>query len=188
MIKAIIFDFYGVICYEVGSNWYKNRPPKELVAELKKKYDAPSDIGTISEEEFFKGIAPSVKLTGEEVRAEWIAASKIDKELIEYIGQLKENYKIAICSNTAPNIFRETLQSNNIENLFDVVVSSSEVRMVKPNPDIYLHTLKELGVEPEEALFIDDRASNLEGAKAVGIRPLLYQNLKQFKTDFKEIV
>jgi len=35
MIKAIIFDFYGVICHEVGSNWYKTRPPQELVADLK---------------------------------------------------------------------------------------------------------------------------------------------------------
>lgn len=187
MIKAMIFDFYGVICYEVGSNWYKTRPPKELVAELKEKYDAPSDIGAISEEEFFEGIAPSVNLTREEVRAEWIDASKIDKELMIYIEQLKKDYKIAICSNTAPKIFRDTLQSNNIENIFDVVISSSEVKMIKPNPDIYLYTLKELEVNPEEALFIDDRESNLEGAKAVGIKSILYKNLKQLKTDLGEI-
>lgn len=188
MIKAIIFDFYGVVCYEVGSNWYKTRPPKELVAELKEKYDAPSDIGAISEEEFFAGIAPSVGLSGKEVRLEWIKASKIDKNLIEYIKKLKLKYKIAICSNTAPRIFRETLQTNGIEDLFDVVVSSSEVGMVKPNPDIYWHTLKELDVEPEEALFIDDRESNLEGARAVGIRTLLYKNFEQFITDLKKVI
>ena len=188
MIKALIFDFYGVICCEVGSNWYKTRPPKELVPKLKEKFDAPSDIGAISEEEFFDGIAPSVGLTGTEVRSEWIEASKIDKGLIAYIKHLKLNYKIAICSNTAPKIFREILQTNKIEDLFDVVVSSSEVRMVKPNPDIYLHTLKELGVEPEEIVFIDDREANLEGARAVGIKSLLYKNLEQLKVDLQEIV
>src|SRR6056297_3468943 len=188
MTKALIFDFYGVICYEVGSNWYKSRPPKELVAELKEKYDAPSDIGAISEEEFFAGIAPAVSSSAKEVRLEWVNASKIDTDLVEYIKQLKQGYKIAICSNTAPKIFRETLQTNEIEDLFDVVVSSSEVKMVKPNPNIYLHTLKELDVEPEEAIFIDDREANLEGARAVGIKPLLYQNLEQFQADLKEII
>lgn len=188
MIKALIFDFYGVLCYEVGSNWYKTRPPRELVDELKEKYDAPSDIGVITEEEFFDGIALSVGLTGQDVRLEWINASKIDKELIAYIKTLKSNYKTAICSNTAPKIFRETLQINKIEDLFDVTVSSSEVKMVKPNSDIYLHTLKELDVEPEEALFIDDREINLEGARAVGIKSLLYKDFEQFRADLQEII
>lgn len=188
MTKAIIFDFYGVICYEVGSNWYKTRPPKELVPELKEKYDSPSDIGAVSEEDFFDGIAASVGLTGKEVRTEWIEASVVDGDLINYIKHLKIKYKIAICSNTAPNIFREILQTNAIGDLFDVVVSSSEVKMVKPNPDIYIHTLKELGVEPGESVFVDDRETNLEGARAVGIKPLLYKDLEQFKVDLQEIL
>jgi putative hydrolase of the HAD superfamily len=188
MIRAIIFDFYGVICYEVGSNWYKTRPPKELISELKEKYDAPSDLGTISEEEFFSGIAPSVRLTGKEVRTEWLNASKIDEELVSFIRQLKTTHKIAICSNTAPKIFRETLQANNIEDAFDIVVSSSEIGMIKPNPDIYLYTLKELGVKPEEAIFIDDRESNLEGARAVGINSILYVNLQQIKSDLDKFL
>lgn len=188
MIKAIIFDFYGVICYEVGSNWYKTRPPKEIVSELKEKFDAPSDTGEISEEEFFDGIAHSVGLTGKAVRAEWLSASTIDMKLISFIKRLKPTYKLAICSNTAPKIFRETLQMNNIEDIFDVVVSSSEVGMVKPNPDIYLHTLKELGVEPEEAVFIDDRESNLEGARAVGLNSILFVNTQQLKSDLSKLL
>jgi len=188
MIKAIIFDFYGVICYEIGSNWYKTRPPKKLIPELKEKYDEPSDIGTISEEEFFEGIAPSIGLTAEDVREEWLSAAKIDFELIDFIKQLKTTHKTAICSNTAPKIFREILLENDIESVFDVIVSSSEVGMIKPNPDIFLHTLKELGVKAEETIFIDDRETNLEGARAVGIQSILYKNLEELQPELKSLL
>jgi len=188
MPKALIFDFYGVICSEIGSQWYQMRPPQELIPELKEKYDTPPDTGEISEEAFFAGIAASVGLTGEEVRQEWLRAAVIDQELLEYIQYLKKQFKLAICSNTAPKIFRDILKLNDIENLFDVVVASSEVGMVKPNADIFLYTLNELGVEPDEAIFIDDRESNIKGAEAMGIPSILYTNPTQFRVNLDKIL
>jgi putative hydrolase of the HAD superfamily len=52
---------------------------------------------------------------------------------------------------------------------FDVVVLSSTLRMVKPEPEIFEHCLKGLGVSASEALFIDDRDTNIEGALRAGI-------------------
>lgn len=55
--------------------------------------------------------------------------------------------------------------------LFQVIVDSSEVRMRKPNPAIFQHTLARLGdVAPEECLFLDDALSNVEAARRLGIR------------------
>lgn len=53
--------------------------------------------------------------------------------------------------------------------LFDAVVISGEVGMRKPDPDIYLHTLEQLGCRPGEAVFVDDLEANIRGAAAVGI-------------------
>lgn len=52
---------------------------------------------------------------------------------------------------------------------FDVVVISYEVGCAKPEPRIFEITLDRLGVPPEQALFVDDRAENIEGARRLGI-------------------
>jgi epoxide hydrolase-like predicted phosphatase len=83
--------------------------------------------------------------------------------------------------------YRTALVTNNIlefreswrrmlpaDELFQVIVDSSEVRMRKPNPAIFHHTLALLGgVAPEECLFLDDAASNVEAAERLGIRGVL---------------
>jgi putative hydrolase of the HAD superfamily len=61
--------------------------------------------------------------------------------------------------------------------LFQVIVDSSEVRMRKPNPAIFRHTLALLGdVRPEECLFLDDAASNVEAAERLGMRGVVVKS------------
>ncbi|HEU4429011.1 MAG TPA: HAD-IA family hydrolase, partial [Myxococcota bacterium] len=83
--------------------------------------------------------------------------------------------------------YRTALVTNNIvefrdswrkmvpaDELFDVIVDSSAVRMRKPNPAIFHHTLELLGgIAPHECLFLDDAASNVEAAERLGIRGVL---------------
>jgi putative hydrolase of the HAD superfamily len=58
--------------------------------------------------------------------------------------------------------------------LFDVEVFSNAVGLAKPDPRIYLACCEELGVEPHEAVFVGDGANDeLEGARRVGLRPIL---------------
>lgn len=188
MIKAVIFDFYGVVCNEIGSKWYRSVPPIEVVPELKEKYDAPSDTGKITEEEFFAGIGQSIHKCGSEVRADWLQSAEIDNEVVALIKELKANYRTALCSNTVTQLFKQLLQENELEELFDVIVASSEVGMVKPNPDIFKYTLKQLGIDPEEAIFIDDRETNVAGAKAVGMQAILYTDIALLRKELENIL
>ncbi len=55
----------------------------------------------------------------------------------------------------------------------DIVVSGEE-KMLKPDPAIYYLALDRFGLKPAEALFIDDRAINVEGAEAIGMRGHLF--------------
>jgi putative hydrolase of the HAD superfamily len=61
-----------------------------------------------------------------------------------------------------------------IDRLFDAVVISCEVGLSKPDPRIYRHCLARLGLEPPQALFVDDRADNIEGAARIGLRTLQF--------------
>jgi epoxide hydrolase-like predicted phosphatase len=63
------------------------------------------------------------------------------------------------------------------DELFQVIVDSSEVRMRKPNPAIFRHTLERLGdVAPHECLFLDDAASNVEAAEKLGMRGVVVKS------------
>lgn len=56
-----------------------------------------------------------------------------------------------------------------VEELFGVVVDSSEVGVRKPDPRIYLLTCERLGCRPEAAVFLDDNAENCDAAEALGM-------------------
>jgi len=58
---------------------------------------------------------------------------------------------------------------------FDRQLYSCELGISKPDPEIFRHALNLLKVSPAEALFLDDRAVNLEGAARLGIRTMQYQ-------------
>ena len=59
---------------------------------------------------------------------------------------------------------------------FDGVVVSSDVKMIKPYPQIYEYILKKYELKPEECLFIDDVEANVEAAKAAGMKGFVFRN------------
>jgi epoxide hydrolase-like predicted phosphatase len=101
----------------------------------------------------------------------------IRSEMVERLRGLKEaGFKTALLTNNVfewRDLWRAKLTGANAIDLFDVVVDSSDVGMRKPEARIYLHTTSVLGVEPQEALFVDDFAHNVEGAREAGLNALL---------------
>jgi HAD superfamily hydrolase (TIGR01509 family) len=66
---------------------------------------------------------------------------------------------------------------------FDYVTFSGEVRLIKPDPAIYEHTLRGLDVTASEALFLDDRQINIQAAQALGINALRFESIEQLRTE-----
>ncbi|MEA3041572.1 MAG: 2-haloacid dehalogenase [Sphingomonadales bacterium] len=62
----------------------------------------------------------------------------------------------------------------------DIVVSGEE-KLLKPDPALYLRALDRFGLAPAEALFVDDRAINVEGAEAVGMRAHLFTGAEELR-------
>ena len=75
----------------------------------------------------------------------------------------------AILSNMGDNVLASVEREFAWIHRFDVLVWSFQLGIAKPDPAIYRHTLAELGVQPEETLFIDDKLPNIEAAQALGI-------------------
>lgn len=77
-------------------------------------------------------------------------------------------HRMALLSNT-PRPHAEWMLAQPWADVFAVHVFSHRVRVVKPDPAIFRHTVDALGCPPEQAVFVDDRAENVTGAQAVGM-------------------
>jgi putative hydrolase of the HAD superfamily len=80
--------------------------------------------------------------------------------------------RTAFLSNSGPEMMAKVRADHPLATFFDVVVISCEVGLSKPDPRIYRHCLERLGLPAPEALFVDDRADNIEGAARVGLETM----------------
>ncbi len=77
---------------------------------------------------------------------------------------------MAVASNTDRDLVLLALERAGITDAFDVVVSAQDVEQAKPAPDVYLRACRALGVEPSEALALEDSESGIAAARAAGLR------------------
>jgi putative hydrolase of the HAD superfamily len=90
------------------------------------------------------------------------------------LGSLRSRgIKTALVANSWPDparLLRADVEAFGLAEQFDVIVFSEEVGFRKPQPEIFLHALEQLGVEPENAMFVGDRLdSDVQGAARVGM-------------------
>ncbi len=93
----------------------------------------------------------------------------------------RRGYKVCLLSNTeapAAEFFLEQKYG-----FFDAVVFSSHEGIRKPDRRIYEILLERLEVKPEQAVLVDDRKENLDGARLAGMGALLFKNLGQVKKE-----
>jgi len=97
---------------------------------------------------------------------------------------LKERgLRTAILSNMGDNVLENMKREFDWLDRFDVLVWSYQLQMAKPDPAIYLHTLAELGTAAGETLFIDDRAVNVDAARALGMLALEFSTVARLRAD-----
>jgi putative hydrolase of the HAD superfamily len=87
----------------------------------------------------------------------------------------------AILSNMGDNVLANMMRTFDWLPRFDVLVWSYQLGMAKPDPAIYRHTLKELGVQAGETLFVDDRPVNVEAARELGMQALVFSTVEQLR-------
>lgn len=90
---------------------------------------------------------------------------------IELMSRLREldGMRIGLASNSPRFLVDAALESAGMTDAFDVIVTSDDVEHAKPEPDIYLLACQRLGVDPAEAVALEDSASGVQAAKAAGL-------------------
>lgn len=106
-----------------------------------------------------------------------VVSNQRDERVIEFVRSLKDDYKLAMMSNVSSRATLDGLfRPGELDALFDVVVASGDIGVEKPQPRIFWHTLEQLDVLPEEALFVDDIARFVEGGRACGLEGIVFES------------
>ena len=101
---------------------------------------------------------------------------QLNDDMVAFIHDLKNaGYPIAILTNNVKEFREWWWPLMDFESIFDAIVDSHEVRMRKPNPEIYHHTMNRIGATPSRTVFLDDLHANVEAANALGMHGVLVE-------------
>ncbi|MFJ7978282.1 HAD family hydrolase [Peribacillus sp. JNUCC 23] len=185
MIKAVIFDFDGLIL-DTETVWYEAY--KETMGFYKS--DLPLEhfvkcIGTDNTElhEFFKEqLGESCNIEEIETRAKSLHKVKMETSqarvgVKDYLEEAKKlGYRIALASSSTKEWVTHYLGELGLLNYFEVMITGDEVDKVKPAPDLYLKAIEVLNIHATEAVAFEDSLNGLQSALNAGLKCVIVPN------------
>lgn len=188
MIRAIIFDCFGVL---VGEGW---KPFRDLYfsSDIRRAWANEQmqqvSRGEMSHEKFAELMHRETGVSPEDF-LQVLHTNPANVALLEYIEAIKNEHEVAIgfLSNVGKNRLSELFTPHQLS-LFDELTLSYELGIAKPHADTYLHTARQLGVDPKECVFVDDTKSYCRGAEVVGMRAIFYIDFVTFKDTLDKLI
>lgn len=199
MIKNIVFDFGGVLVQYDFKAYFTNI----LGSKEKGEWFMTNILNDENNDMLDKGDRPF-----EEYIAEWkerwpdyaVALDAFDKKnadiftneipgMVELMTELKEKgYRLLGLSNWHTKVWGIMKKFPRIFGLLDGYLISHQVHLLKPYKEIYEAFCKKFNVRPEECVFIDDKQKNVDGAKAVSMQGILFENAMQLRADLDKLL
>lgn len=189
-IRAVVFDFGGVILTSPFEAFARYETDRGLPAGFLRRLNATNpdtnawallERSEIDLDGFVRLFEAEAAAAGHAIDGRAVLgllSGRLRPEMVEALRRCHERLGTALLTNNfvlgtpadsagegphAPGRFAEVLAH------FDVVVESSQVGLRKPDPAIYALVCDKLGVEPAEAVFLDDLGVNLKPARAMGM-------------------
>jgi epoxide hydrolase-like predicted phosphatase len=180
-VRAVIFDWGGVL---------EALPDDEHIAGWERRLALAAgtlsevlwgeswrqvSVGAIGNDDYMRAIArrlgfPDVE-TGRRFLEEFYAGDRFNPEVVAAARALRGRYRVALLTNAwagQADLIHEQLGLD-VHTEFDVYVNSAEVGLRKPDPAIFHLALERLGVEPQQAVFLDDHLRNVDVARELGV-------------------
>jgi putative hydrolase of the HAD superfamily len=198
-IEAVLWDFGGVILSSPFEAFNRYEAEAGLPRDFIRRVNAlnpdhnawaqmeRSEIGLDRFAELFEAEARALggTLSGHTVLG--LLSGQVRPEMVEALKRVRGRYRIACITNNmpaghGPSMTRSpetAAQVTQIMALFEHVVESSKLNLRKPDPRIYHHACKLLGVAPEACVYLDDLGINLKPARAMGMATIKVETAAQ---------
>ena len=195
-IKAIIFDFGGVLADWSPHNLYKEFLPDNasIDAFLDEidfyAWNAEQDRGR----SFAEGVAVHSAKFPHRARLikayadHWIKSITGEKrDVVALFNRLKaKGHPLYGLSNWSAETFPLIVERFSFFEDLDEVVLSGQVKMIKPEPEIFQYLLERIPEAAEECLFVDDSLPNVEAAKKLGFQTVHFKSAEELEEKLKE--
>lgn len=209
MIKAVLWDFGGVITsspFEAFNRYEsENNIPNDFIRSVNATNPntnawAQFESNSVSLDEFDPIFADETEKAGHRIPGKEVVkllSGSIRTEMVAALELIKKQYRIACITNNVkgagagPGMASDSDKAAKIADimsLFDFVIESSVVGYRKPNPEIYQLACEKLGIEPAEAVFLDDLGINLKPAKAMGMTTIKVVSGEQALSELSEVL
>lgn len=178
--RAILFDFGNVLMYTADHTprWRWDDAlglARGTVARAVHNEDSwiAAQTGAVTLAEYWADVAARLGITPEQTRRladDFYAGDVLDADLLAAIRHWRESgVRIGLLSNDSAAL-RPKLARLGIVDLFDPLVISGEIGVMKPAPAAYRAVLDSWAdLSPADVVFVDDRQDNIDGARAVGM-------------------
>jgi putative hydrolase of the HAD superfamily len=198
-IRALILDYGEVLCQPPTSEEMRRMAAifnvgPDLFRQLWERNRGPYDRGDLPSRTYWTMLADDASMKVSPDQLEQLARWDVEMwahpnpAMVEWLRQSHASgIKTAILSNMHPDMIRYARKNFAWLNYFDHQTFSAEVRLIKPDPAIYEHSLRGLGVAASETLFVDDREPNIQAAQSLGIRAIQFRSVAQFRKDLAKL-
>jgi len=134
--------------------------------------------GRISHEEFNAAIAAELNIPSFDWHKYYMRNVEAMPGMDELVNWAGQHYEIGILSNNMPGFIEELAADGKLaKGSYKVIIDSSKVGMVKPDPQIYQKAAELAGMEPQEILLIDDTRPFLTAADRCGMQILWFDDI-----------
>lgn len=196
MIKNLIFDFGKVLVdYDFEAFFRKYIPDTERCQaftpvlyneELQQLLDREERPFEVIMEEWIeknKEFEPEIRYFNEHYPE--IVTNEVEG-MYDLLTRLKANgYKLYGLTNWCSKVYL-TMAQFPIFKLLDGQIISSEEHVIKPEPEIYQRLFTKFNLRPEECIFADDRAENIEGGRRLGMDGIVFKDAKQYERELRQ--
>jgi len=197
-IRAVIWDMGGVLLRT------ENPQPRQALAEslglsretleeivFGGESGRAAQLGLISVDQHWQNVLRQLGLPAAERAAfekRFWGGDRLDRELLEFIRTLRPRYKVGLLSNAFSDLRHYLTEIWGLADLFDAIIISAEVGVMKPDERIYRLAAEQLKVSPGQAVFLDDFERNVRGAQAVGMLAIHFREPEQARQELRALM
>lgn len=183
MIRALVFDCFGVFYSDPVFTYMRDPQNSPDKAETLHSYDEKAAHGQLTKNEFIKKAAILLTKPERDIEVQFFQRHNNNQELIHFIKKIRSKYKTALLSNIGGDMMDGFFTPQEREELFDIVIFSGNEKFAKPDKEFFDLPCERLGVNPQEAIMIDDIQGNCDAAKSIGMQAICYKNFDQFQKE-----
>jgi len=198
MIKAVLFDAGGVLHYTNEGAQYNDLTKTlgltdEQMAIFYREIVPLHGKGLLTEEQVWQQMSARFGIRHVEpsehlLTRAWEPLVEKIPGMYELIDELKDRgLQTVLVTNITPP-YADVLRAKGHYDPFDITVLSYEVGSWKPEDAIFLKALELAGVQPEEAVMVDDLAWNIEAVNRLGVHGILFKDPEQLRAELEPLL